>query len=191
MPVNLALTDVLLSVAVGVGLAAAVGLRVFLPMLVLGIAARLGWTTLGADFAWIASNVGLAALAVATVAEVAAYQFPAIDNALDAVATPIAIAAGVVAIAAVTSELPAPLRWSLAVVAGGGTAGLVQSLTTIARLKSTGFTAGLANPFLAGAELTGAAVVAVLAVSAPLLAIALVVSLVWILRRTTRALARR
>jgi hypothetical protein len=189
--VDLPLADVLLSVAVGVGLAAAVGLRVFLPMLVLGGAARLGWITLGADFAWIASNVGLTALAIATIAEIAAYQFPVIDNALDTLATPVAIAAGVVAIAAVTNDLPAPLRWSLAVIAGGGTAGLVQSLTTIARLKSTGLTAGLANPFLAVAELTGAAIVAVLSVAAPLLAVALVVALVWTLRRTTRPFARR
>ncbi len=169
------MVDLVLPVAVGVGLAAAVGLRVFLPMLVLGGAARLGWVALGSDFAWIASGAGLMALTVATISEVAAYQIPTVDNALDVIATPLAIMAGMVAIASVTGDLPPPLRWSLAVIAGGGTAGVVQSLTTVTRLKSTGLTAGLANPFFAAFELTGAAFVSVLSVAAPLIAVGLVV----------------
>ncbi|MEQ1760235.1 MAG: DUF4126 domain-containing protein [Vicinamibacterales bacterium] len=175
--------DVMLAIAAGVGLAAATGLRVFLPMLVLGCAARAEWIPLGADFGWLASNAGLITLAMATLAEVAAYYLPVIDNALDVVATPAAVIAGIVTLAAVTSDLPAPMRWTLAIIAGGGTAGMVQSLTTVARLKSTGFTAGLANPLLATIELVGALGVSVLAVVAPLLAIVGAVMIVAIYRR--------
>ncbi len=181
----------LLAVAGGVGLAAAAGLRVFLPMLVLGGAARLGLVPLGSDFSWLASNAGLSTMAIATALEVAAYQIPTIDNALDVIATPIAILAGVVAIAAVTGELPPPLRWSIAIIAGGGTAGLVQSVTTIARLKSTGLTAGLANPFMAVFELLGAALISVLSVAAPLLALGVVAVVVSLLLGHTRRRARR
>ena len=178
--------DVFLSLAVGIGLAAAVGLRVFVPLLVLGGASRLGWITLQPDFLWLASNAGLVALSAATVLEVAAYYIPAIDNAFDVIAGPAAVVAGILAIAAVSGDLPPVLRWSLALIAGGGTAGFVQGLTTIARLKSTGFTGGLANPILATFELVGSAGVAVLALTVPLFAIAFVVVLVFAIRHLRR-----
>jgi hypothetical protein len=178
--------DLSLAFTAGVGLAAATGLRVFLPVLILGLAARAGWIPLGADFNWLASNVGLAMLAIATVAEITAYYVPVIDNALDVVATPGAIVAGVITLAAVTGDLPAPVRWTLAIIAGGGTAGVVQSLTTVARLKSTGFTAGLGNPLLATVELVGALGVSVLAVVAPVVAIAGVAVIVATYRRLRR-----
>ncbi|MEQ1730825.1 MAG: DUF4126 domain-containing protein, partial [Vicinamibacterales bacterium] len=174
-----------------VGLAAASGLRVFLPILVLGSAARLGWIGLGSDFGWIASNVGLMTLAIASSAEVAAYYLPAIDNALDVIAGPAAVVAGIIMLAAMTADLPAPVRWSLAIIAGGGTAGIVQSLTTIARLKSTGFTAGLANPLLATLELVGAAGMSLLAVLAPVVAVSLLFVVVLILRRIIRPLRQK
>jgi hypothetical protein len=184
------LTDVLLSLAVGVSLAAAVGFRIFVPLLILGTAGRLGWITLQPDFAWLASNGGLSALGAATIVEVFAYYIPAVDNALDVLATPAAIVAGVLATAAVSPDLPPPLRWALAVVAGGGTAGFVQGLTTIARLKSTGFTGGLANPLVATIELFGATGVALLAVAAPVVALVIVVGIVLMIRGARRRQAR-
>ncbi len=190
MPAALGLTDVILSLAVGVSLAAAVGFRVFVPLLVLGVAGRTGWITLQPDFAWLASNGGLAALSVATVIEVTAYYLPTIDNALDILAAPAAVVAGVLATAAVSADLPPPLRWALAVVAGGGTAGFVQGLTSIARLKSTGLTLGLANPLLATFELIGAAGVALLALATPILAVVVVLTIALLIRRLRRRQAR-
>jgi len=102
---------------------------------------------------------------------------PWVDNLLDTVATPTAIVAGVVAWAAVTPELSPLLRWTLAIVAGGGAAGLVQVGTALLRLQSAGLTAGLANPVMATGELLGALVLSVLGVVAPLLAAVLVVLL--------------
>ncbi len=191
MPIALSATDAVLAIAVGIGLSAAAGLRVFLPMLVLGGAGRLGWIPLGTDFTWLASDVGLVTLLVATVIEVVAYSIPTVDNAMDIVAGPAAVVAGIVAIAAVTSDLPAPLRWSLAVIAGGGTAGIVQSVTTLGRLKSTGLTGGLANPFLALAELAGAAMLALLSVAAPLIAVGVIVVVAVLAYRLSRRFARR
>lgn len=177
--------QVLLSLTIGLGLAAAVGLRVFLPLFVLGGAARLGWVPIDADFAWVASTAGLITLGAATAAEVAAYYVPLVDNALDVIAGPMAVIAGVVSLAAVTTDLPPAVRWSIALVAGGGTAGIVQGLTTLARLKSVGLTGGLANPLVATLELVGAAVVALLAVMAPLAAIAAIITLLWLFRSRT------
>jgi hypothetical protein len=165
----------LLGVFAGLALSAAVGFRVFVPLLLTGTAARLGHLDLTADMAWLGSDAALVALATATVLEVSAYYVPWLDNLLDTVATPVAILAGVIAWAAVTPELSPLLRWTLAVVAGGGAAGLVQSGTGLVRLHASAFTAGLGNPVVASGELAGAVSLSVLAVVAPVLAGILVV----------------
>ena len=178
--------EALLSLGVGVGLAAAAGLRVFLPLLLLGSAARLGWLPLTGGFEWLASGVGLGTLGVATVLEIGAYYVPWIDNLLDIVAGPSAVVAGVVATAAVTTDLPPPVRWAAAIIAGGGTAGLVQSVTTVARLKSSALTGGLGNPLLATLEWAGALVTSLLALVFPMVAILIVLSTAVLARWATR-----
>lgn len=178
--------DGLLSLGVGIGLAAAAGLRVFLPLLVLGLAARAGVVPLVGSFDWLASTPGLAALTVASVVEVSAYYVPIVDNLLDLLATPLAIFAGVLLTAAVTTTLPPEVRWAAAVIAGGGAAGLVQTLTSITRLKSTALTAGTANPILATLELVGSLAASIVAVTLPALALLLVAAIVIVVRRVRR-----
>ena len=181
--------DALIGFFVGLALSAAVGFRVFVPLLLTGSAARLGYLELTTDMAWLASDAALVALATATVLEVSAYYVPWLDNLLDTVATPTAVVAGVIAWAAVTPELSPLLRWTLAVVAGGGAAGIVQSGTTLLRLHSSAFTAGLGNPVVATGELAGSVSLSVLAVLAPVLAAVLVllvlVALGGLYRRAT------
>jgi hypothetical protein len=92
----------------------------------------------------------------------------------------------VIATAAVVGDLPPVLRWSLAVVAGGGLAGTVQGATVLARLKSGVTTGGLANPVVATGELLGSTVTSVLAIVLPLLAFVLVVALVLVVFAVTR-----
>src|SRR6185295_10732097 len=167
--------DALIGVFAGLALSAAVGFRVFVPLLLTGAAARLGYLELTTDMAWLGSDAALVALATATVLEVSAYYVPWLDNLLDAIATPTAIVAGAVAWVAVTPDLSPLLRWTLAVVAGGGVAGVIQAGTALLRLQSSGFTGGLANPVLATLELVGALALSVMGVLAPVLAAVLVV----------------
>jgi hypothetical protein len=175
------------SILVGIGLAAACGFRVFVPLLVLSIAARAGDIPLSPDFAWVASLPALIAFATATVVEVGAYYVPWLDHTLDTIATPAAMLAGVVATAAVVGDLPPVLRWGLAILAGGGVAGTVQGATVLTRLKSGAFTAGLANPVVASVELAGSVTTAILAVVLPVLALALIIAmLVWMYRASRR-----
>lgn len=183
--------EALLSLGVGVGLAAAAGLRVFLPLLLLGSAARLGWLPLTDGFEWLASGVGLGTLSVATALEIGAYYIPWIDNLLDIVAGPSAVVAGIVATAAVTTALPPPVRWAAAIIAGGGTAGVIQGLTTVARLKSSALTAGLGNPLLATLEWVGSLATSLLAIVFPIAAILFVVSTAVLARWVTRRFVRR
>jgi len=170
-------TDLALSVALGVGLAAATGLRVFLPLLVMSVAASIGYLPLGEEFAWLSSPGAIAMLSVAALLEILAYYIPGVDNLLDAVAAPVAVVAGIVASAAVMTDLPPALKWTTAVIAGGGAAGLFHGATAAMRAGSTLGTGGLGNAVVATAEVFGGAAVALLAIAAPLLAIILVLAL--------------
>jgi Domain of unknown function (DUF4126) len=146
------MSDVALSVVLGIGLAAATGFRVFLPMLIMSGAAYTGHLPLGDSFAWLATPSALIMLSVAALAEIAAYYIPGVDNLLDTLATPAAFAAGTVVSAAVMTDLPPMLKWTAAVIAGGGVAGLTQGVTAMLRAQSTMFTGGIGNLVLATAE---------------------------------------
>jgi Domain of unknown function (DUF4126) len=184
-------TEVALSIALGVGLAAAVGFRVFLPMLVMSIAAYTGHLTLSSGFAWLGSAPALLTLALAALLEVIAYYIPGVDNLLDALATPAALIAGTVVAAAVMVDLPPLVKWTTAVIAGGGAAGLTQGITSLLRLKSTALTGGLGNHIIATGELGGALGVSLLALAAPVLAVALVAVFCWFAIRVLRRLLRK
>jgi hypothetical protein len=181
----------LLGIPLGLTLSTAAGLRIFVPLLLTGLAGRFGYLPLTPSMSWIASDAALLAFATATLLEIGAYYVPWLDNALDALATPAAVTAGVVATAAVTPELSPLLRWTLAIVAGGGVAGIVQAGTALLRLKSSAFTAGAGNSLIATGELMGALALSVLAFLAPLLAGALAVAALIVLAWRLAAIRRR
>jgi hypothetical protein len=183
--------EIAVSVALGVGLAAATGFRVFLPMLVLSIAANTGHLALADSFAWIGTLPALILLGVAAVVEIIAYYIPGVDNLLDTLATPAALVAGTVVSAAVITDLPPTVKWATAVIAGGGIAGLIQSTSALLRAKSTVFTGGLGNPVIATTELSGSLIVSILAIAAPLIALLLVVLFLWLALRFLLRLTRR
>lgn len=165
------------SITTGLALAAAAGFRAFVPLLATGLAIHFGAIDPAAGFEWLGQPVTLVALAVATALEVAAYYIPGLDHMLDVVAAPLALAAGVVVAASVMAELPPWLRWLAAIVAGGGATAAAYSLTSLTRAKSGLATGGLGNPLVSTAELGGAILLAVLALLAPVVALA---ALVWI-----------
>jgi hypothetical protein len=183
--------ELVLGISAGLALSTAAGLRVFVPLLITSAAARLGFLTLTPGMSWLGSDAALVALATAAAVEIAAYYVPWLDHLVDMVAGPAAVTAGIIEMAAVTPELPPLVRWTIAVLAGGGVAGLAQLGTTLLRLKSSALTAGLGNPVVATTELIGAVVLAVLAFLAPILgAVVVVALLVWITRRALRRRAR-
>ena len=192
MPTALSPLEIILAIATGIGLAAAVGLRVFVPLLLAGFAARTGHLPLAEGFTWLASDLALVMFAVAAACEVLAYFVPLIDHLLDAVSGPVAVAAGTLLMASTLIEFAPWLRWAVALIAGGGAAGLVHGSSAGLRAGSTVTTAGLANPLLAGFELGGSVLLVVLAVALPLLALVVVVALVVaLLRGLGRFLAGR
>lgn len=184
--------ETLLGILIGIGLAAACGFRVFVPLLVMGGAARLGWFDVTPGFAWLASTPALAAFAVATVMEIAAAHVPWLDHVLDVVAAPLAVAAGALTMAGALGDAPPLLRWSFALIAGGGTAGLFHGLNAFLRLGSTATTAGFGNPLFAAVETFGSFVLAALSLLVPLAGVVLAALLVLLgvrLRRRRQAVA--
>jgi hypothetical protein len=187
--------ETLLSILLGLGLAAACGFRVFVPLLIMSIASRAGagYLELGQGFAWIGSTAALVSFSAATLLEIAGYYIPWVDNLLDAVATPTAIVAGIVVTASAVTDVDPLVRWTLAIVGGGGTAATFQGITATARQVSSFTTGGLANPLLATVEAGSSALLSVLAIVVPVLAMLLIVGLLYfgvkklLFRRPARA----
>jgi hypothetical protein len=183
--------EILLSVALGVGLAAAVGFRVFLPLLVVSIASYNGYLPLGENFAWLGTLPAVLMLGVAAVSEILAYYIPGVDNLLDTIATPLAMVAGTVVAAAVMTDMPPLIKWTTAVIAGGGAASLTQGTTALLRAKSTTMTGGIGNAVVATGELGGALGVSLLALFAPIIALVLVIVFCWAVVKLARRLFAR
>ena len=159
--------ETLLDLLLGISLSAASGFRVFVPLLVMSGAAVLGHFDLPADFDWIETDQALIIFAVASLIEVVGYYIPYFDHFLDIFATPAAVIAGTLITASVTSDMNPVLQWTLAIVAGGGTAGLTKGASNIIRAISLAVSAGLTNPIVATIELALAITIAVLAIAVP------------------------
>ncbi|MFT4590241.1 MAG: hypothetical protein ACI9VS_003872 [Candidatus Binatia bacterium] len=170
--------ETLLTVCLGIGLSAACGFRIFVPMLVLSIATRSGHVELATGFDWIGSTPALITFSVATVLEIGAYYIPWLDNLLDSIASPIAVVAGTVVTASVLTDVSPLMQWTMAIIAGGGAAAAVQATTVVTRGASSAGTGGLGNPVVATAELGGSLFMSVLSVFLPLLAVGLAVGVV-------------
>lgn len=169
--------DTLLSIGIGIALSAACGFRIFVPPLVMSIAAIAGHLPLSPDFQWMGTYPALFTFAAATCVEIAAYYIPWIDNLLDTVSTPVAVAVGTSIVAALVPNNDPLLQWTLAAIAGGGSAGIIQSLTSMTRLSSTALTGGIGNAVVSTVESLGAFTLSTMAVFVPILAIILVVAL--------------
>lgn len=176
-----------IAMAIGIGLAAATGIRVFLPLLVAGAAAHWGALPLADGFRWLATPEALIALATASAVEITAYYIPGVDHVLDVLAGPAALAAGVIASASVMVDMPAGVVWPVAIIGGGGIAAVTKVTSAVLRAKTGIATLGVANPIVSTGETAGAITIALAAILVPVVClVVLVVMLVWLRRRRRR-----
>jgi len=183
--------ELITAVAIGIGLAASAGFRVFVPMLVAAIAAKTGILPLNESFQWLSSWTSIAILGTATVVEILAYYIPVVDNLLDTVATPLAVGAGTLLL---TSVLPIDselMRWITGAAVGGGSAAVVQSGSALTRLTSTKMTAGLGNPVVATVEKVAATGTSILSLIIPFFVLAIFLLLVILIFTSLRKRLRR
>jgi hypothetical protein len=180
--------ETILAVITGIGLSAACGFRVFVPLFALNLASMYGYIHLAQGFEWIGGYYATIAFALATILEIIAYYVPWLDNIMDAIASPVSIIAGTIATASVITDMPASVKWMVAIIAGGGIAGLLQGSTTALRAKSSLFSGGLGNPLVATLELIGSAVIAFLAIILPIIGFILVTAFaVYVLIKAGRS----
>ena len=173
----------LLGFFIGIGLSATCGFRVFVPLLGMSIASHTGYIELAPGFDWIGSLPAIITFGTATVLEIAGYYVSWVDNLLDTIATPAAVIAGTITTASMVGDISPLLQWSLAIIAGGGIAGLVQGSSVLVRGKSSLLSAGFANPAVSTVELVAAVLGTFVSIVLPFVAIILVLIIVFIILR--------
>jgi hypothetical protein len=170
--------EIIIAIAIGIGLSASCGFRVFVPMLVASIAARTGIFPAQEGFQWLASWPAIFCFGTATVFEILGYYIPFIDNLLDTVTTPLAIGAGTLLL---TSVLPIDndlLKWSGGFIFGGGAAATIQGGSVLTRLASSKLTAGIGNPVVATGEHVAAIGTSVLSLFIPMVIAIFILALI-------------
>lgn len=156
--------EIIFSIFLGIGLAAAVGFRVFLPLLVLSLAGYYNYIPLNESWAWVGSLAAVVTLGVATLVEIFGYYIPWFDNLLDSIAVPLAAIAGTTIVLATVNDLNPVVTWALAIIAGGGTAVAIKGNASALRLTSSTTTGGLANPIVATIETGTSTVMSLLSI---------------------------
>lgn len=173
--------DTILSILIGIGLAASVGFRIFVPLFTLSIATYYNLIPLNENWEWVGSNTAIITLGIATLVEIVAYLIPWLDNLLDTIAIPLAAIAGTAVMISTVADLSPVITWALAIIAGGGTATAVKASTSTTRLASTATTAGFANPIITTVETGTSILISTLAVFVPILAIIFVLLILWLI----------
>ena len=166
--------ETIISIFLGIGLAASVGFRVFVPLLALSLASYFDILELNESWQWIGSTTALIALGIATIVEIFTYYIPYVDNLLDTIAVPLAAIAGTAVMLSTVADLSPLVTWSLAIMAGGGTAAAIAGSSSTTRLASTATTGGLVNPIVSTIETGTSIVMSVVSIFIPILAIILV-----------------
>jgi hypothetical protein len=179
-------SETIISICLGIGLAASVGFRVFVPLFALSLTTYLGGWELNESWQWIGSISALIVLGVATVVEIFAYYIPYVDNLLDSVAIPLAAIAGTAVMVSTVADLSPVITWALAIIAGGGTAAAVAGTTGATRLASTATTGGVANPVVSTIETGTAVAMSAVSIIFPIVAIFLVLIILVIIFKLYR-----
>ena len=188
---NVPFLPYLISAFIGIGLAAATGFRIFLPMFAVSLASYMGWIPQNENFQWLSGLPTLIATGIAMIVEILAYYIPFVDHLLDTISIPLATVAGSVMFASQFTELGTFPQWALALIAGGGTAAAISSGFAGTRAASTATTGGFGNSVVATTETAGAGLMSFLALAAPVIAFVVAVLLLIALFVFGRKLLRK
>ncbi|WP_018250170.1 DUF4126 domain-containing protein [Orenia marismortui] len=173
--------NLILSMLIGVGLSAACGFRVFIPLLVMSISALTGNLELASDFQWIGSDSALYVFTIATILEMIAYYIPQVESFLSSISTTVTAIAGTIVMSSFVVDVSPLLQWSLAIIAGGGTSTVVQAsrnkIKNVIRLRDVA-----SNNFnLLSVEVLTAVLLSSLLIISPVLTLFLIAIIILIL----------
>ena len=154
--------DTVLAISTGLGLSVACGFRVFIPLLVTSIAAHTGNLELAEGFTWLGEWPALISFSVAAVTESILYHLPipGLGSLVDIVDGPLVFIAGtILSASSMVTDMDPLLQWSLAAIAGGGSAEVLHIETAAMRVPTAGY-----NPLLSVAEDAGGITIPILVV---------------------------
>ncbi|TPW03343.1 MAG: hypothetical protein FD125_1641 [bacterium] len=177
----------------GLGLASATGLRTFLPLLMLALAAKFEMfgVRLIDQMDWLVSWPAIAALATATVAEFAGDKVPAIDHGLNAIGYVTRPVAGAIAAGSVFWNVDPSAAAIAGLIVGAPAALAFNAAQTGVRVGSTATTGGLGNPLISLVEDVLAFLTVIVAFLAPIVIPIVVILLIVVVFRLARGLRAR
>jgi hypothetical protein len=182
--------ETLFAVGIGIGLSSIAGVRAFLPLVLVGLFARLGLFTLPAPLGFLDDWPVMGALAVLALLESGLDKVPALDPILNYVQTPLRIVAGAILFAAAL-QVGIDVGTMPELAAGGVIAGLVSVLKTILRPAANMASAGVSVSFLSLVEDAVALLGGLIALFVPLVPLALVAFLLFFFFRVRRRRGRK
>lgn len=180
----------LLGTATAFGLAASAGLNTTLPLLVVGLLARMGLLGLAAPYDALASDVTLGGLGLLALLEIVGDKVPGLDSVVQAVQWPLAAAAGAILFASQASVVTR-VSPELAILLGLLTAATVHGARSAVRPMVTAFTAGLGNGVVSTAEDASALLLVLFSALLPVLGLVLAAALLAGLVLAALSAARR
>lgn len=183
----------ILAICLGIGLSASTGFRVFVPLLAANLAAKFDFYHFSSGFEWMGSTTATVIFAVATLLEIGAYYIPFVDNLLDTIATPMAVAAGTLLTTSyLGGDISPAMKWGTGLIVGGSAAGIVGAGTSLLRLGSTTTTGGVANPAVSTAENGMSIGMAILTLLLPVvIAVLTILMLIWMVGKLMKYFKRR
>ncbi len=183
--------ETIFSILIGIGLAASVGFRVFVPLFALSLASHFQVIPLNESWEWVGSTTALLILGIATIVEIVAYLIPWLDNLLDSISIPLAAIAGTAVMVSTVADLSPAITWALAIIAGGGTAAAIKTSAGTTRLASSVSTAGVANPIVSTVETGTSVVMSALSIFFPILAIIVLALILWMFFKVFKLFSRK
>ena len=177
----------------GLGLASATGLRTFLPLLMLALAAKFDvfGVRLIDQMDWLVSWPAIAALATATTAEILGDKVPAIDHGLNAIGYVTRPVAGAVAAGSVFWNVDPSAASIAGLIVGAPAALAFNAAQTGVRAGSTATTGGLGNPLVSLVEDVLAFLTVIVAFLAPIVIPIVLVILAVVVFRLARRIRDR
>ena len=177
----------------GLGLASATGLRTFLPLLMLALAAKfeLFGVRLIDQMDWLVSWPAIAALATATTAEFLGDKVPVIDHGLNAIGYVTRPAAGAIAAGSVFWNVDPAAAAIAGLIVGAPAALAFNAAQTGVRAGSTATTGGLGNPLVSLVEDALAFLTVIIAFVAPVVIPVVLLILAVVVFRLARRIRDR
>jgi len=179
----------LFPILLGISLGASTGLHTTLPLLLVAAAAHfnIGNFAMRGDFAWLSSDTALIILLIAAIVETIADKVPAVDHVLDVIGTVARPLAATLSAAAVFNHGDRVTAAVVGLIIAAPAAFGVHAAKAGVRVGSSAMTFGCANPFISVIEDVIAALLSIVAIFAPLIALVLLILLAW----TATAILRR